>query len=371
MNKLLTLLKGKPYLERWDLETRDDVKDLPLNLRKVGMSDFMLANGSWASKSYTTPNGNPTCWSFLASRYSDEYVDFVYVDGDVNGSSPYDTNSGVAPAFKFDLTSVASASSAKEAFGYDVLIDAVDYEDYNGKKGTYHTITFGSTRGFGKKADKNLSKSLEKALADGTLEKKNFQITGRMNDDRTFKKFDVYTYEGKEYAYVDAKAYDGGRKAYLDGSPIEDGEKVFIELKPATLIIRTPWEELPKYINPEGKGTATELVVRVQDAVNGGIPFSQKYRSVEYTSDDCDIRRYVENEFMQEFFIGNEQESEDNYASLKKQLNEILSEPDTILKWAQLDNLASLYESDAEATSLILKTITEYTSNHKKEDEVE
>ncbi len=302
MNKLLQMLDGKPYIE-----TLDEVKNEPGEVRKAGMSDYCLANGgcvSWSDA--TTPYGQPTCDRFLSSLLPYHSISFVAHSGNRNNKYPEYTGAGVVPALRFNLPSkdFINSLSAEELFGCEISVGTVEYEDDKGRVRTYHTITFPNTRVVNKKADKELTAKLQEAMQKGLLEKTSQGYTGRMNQDKTFKKFDTYQYNGKEYAYVQAEPYDSGN-SYQDGSPVVDGEWIFLEIGPATLRIKNKWKNLPKCINPNGNGKDDKLNLRVLDAVNAGVPFSQDSR-VCYEASLCDLRRYVEEEFVHDFFLDEE-----------------------------------------------------------------
>lgn len=130
MNKLLQMLDGKLYIETWD-----EVKNEPWEVRKAGMSDYGLANGGWASSSYNTPSGQPTCWHSLASRSSDYIVYCLYFDGDNNYNSPGSRDAGVVPALRLNLQSkdIINRLSAEELFGCEIFVGTVKYRDNEGK----------------------------------------------------------------------------------------------------------------------------------------------------------------------------------------------------------------------------------------------
>ena len=227
--------------------------------------------------------------------------------GDYAPDTPMSRGAGVVPALRLNLPSkdFINGLSAEELFGCEISVGAVEYKDDKGKARIYHTITFPNTRVVTKKVVKELTAKLQEAMDRGSLEKTKQGYTGRMNQDKTFKKFDTYQYHGKEYVYVQAERYSYVKDSYQDGSPVVDGEWIFLEIGPATLRIKNEWKNLPKCINPKGNGKDEKLNLRVLDAVNAGVPFSQE-GSVDYEGGGCDLRRYVEEEFVHDFFLDEE-----------------------------------------------------------------
>lgn len=93
-----------------------------------------------------------------------------------------------------------------------------------------------------------------------------------MNDDDSFEQNQEFEYAGKKYVRVLTKRFYKDSE-YSDGTMApESGTYMWAEVQPIKWKIKN-WDELPRSINPKGRGTAKTIYVKSKEAIMSGIPF--------------------------------------------------------------------------------------------------
>lgn len=309
MNKILKMLDGKPFIESWD-----DVKELPYGAHEAAINDFALANlgHMWGG---VTSIGKPAGHHVIVpSPSSDGRLEYYY-EGHYSYLFPSKTREGIAPALRVNLPPELSQQKNREkVFGCKTYV--VRFAPYTCKNNSHdiNIIAFDSIRGPRVKADKALTRTLQELLEQGMLEKTGYTYTGCGKDEYSYRKFETYVYEGREFVYMQALSWDEKYK-YADKSRVKNGEMIFIEVLPIPFIIRGDWYKLPKCINPQGTGELNSFVLRQEELAIAGVPYTRWGNSAwgnwdfDYNDELCDARLYVENNYVQEFFRDDESEN--------------------------------------------------------------
>ena len=252
-------------------ETYDEVKGIDSDELYVYASDYAVMNGALLGGLKIGPKNRQSTWHWLRSAYIKYFVYEVTSDGSL---VPYDADNksaGLCPALHLNLSSVISARSAPEHFKIE------PFKDKSGKI-LYHTIEFGS---YPQDKARN-SSELEKLYNAHKLTPTGKTYTGYMNEDGSFEQNQEFEYGGKKYVRVISKGYDNDSE-YKDGTKVpEDGTPMWAEVQPIKWKIKN-WDELPRSINPKGKGTAKTIYVKSEEGIMSGIPFYPYCGKTEHT----------------------------------------------------------------------------------------
>lgn len=234
------------------LDSDDEIKDLSSSERRTTATDYaVMNNGAVANKS------SLFTYYWLRSAYSKTNVDYVDTDGDRYYDNAHNTNGCVRPALHLNLSSFLSARSASRDFEIDAKNE---------------TIKFGA---YPKTKAKN-NDELERLFKRGALKRTGKTYTGIMKDDGTFARNEEFEYGGKRFVRVVCKKFDGDSH-FADGSSCpETGEVSWAVVEPITWKVRN-WDEMPREINPNGRGKAKFVDVVSEEAVMSGIPFYPEY----------------------------------------------------------------------------------------------
>lgn len=254
------------------LETYNEVKDLSDDERVAYPSDYAVMNGALLSGAYSGPKKNrQPIWHWLRSATSKEDVYVVMFNGLLSYHSTKPKSAGLCPALHLNLASVISARSASRDF---------KIEPFKNKSGKilYHTIEFGS---YPQDKAKN-SRELERLFNAHKLTPTGKTYTGYMNEDGSFQQNQEFEYGGKKYVRVISKIYDSDSEYKDKTKAPKDGTPMWAGVQPIKWKIKN-WDELPRSINPNGKGTAKTIYVKSEEGIMSGIPFYPEYGETEHT----------------------------------------------------------------------------------------
>jgi len=245
------------------LPSYEETKVLTSDQRISYPTDYAVMNGAMMSSVDFGSENRKSCWSWLRSASSSNRVNEVSLDGIFDSSSVSETDGSFCPALQLNLSSIISARSASPKY-----FKITEHEYKDGKK--YHTIEFGK---FPKTyVGHELNSVLEMQYSFHRLKPTGEKYTGSFVDGEL-------TYN-EEYSYVNGENYVRVvNERCDDDSEFSDGTKspksgtaLWAKVEPITWVIEN-WEDLPKELNPSGKGIATTIKVHTEEAVMSGIPF--------------------------------------------------------------------------------------------------
>ena len=252
-------------------ETKDEVENITNEERYIYASDYAVMNGVLLGGLRRGPKDRQPTLHWLRSAYSKIDVDYVGLDGSLNSNSAHREFAGLCPALHLNLSSVISARSASHDFKIE------PFKDKSGKI-LYHTIEFGS---YPQDKAKN-SSELEKLYNARKLTPTGKTYTGYMKEDGSFEQNQEFEYGGKKYVRVISKKYDNDSEYKDKTKAPEDGTPMWAEVQPIKWKIKN-WNELPRFINPNGSGTAKTIYVKSEEEIMSGIPFYPEYGETEHT----------------------------------------------------------------------------------------
>ncbi len=246
------------------LDDKAAVEDINSEERVCYPTDYAIMNGAMMSSGNNGSEDRKSCWTWLRSAYSDDSVDYVSLDGDLNIDDVDGTDGSLRPALQLNLSSIISARSASRDFGKLGVVKDTDGDVL------YHTIEFGEYPSHRAKNSDELE-NLHKNWV-GRLKKTGKIYSGYLEDDDKPAKHEEYEYKGERYVRVKINRYEDGN-FYEDGTMVpESGTYEWFKVEPIVWEIRN-WDELPTSINPRGNGTAKVLDIQTAEAIMGGIPF--------------------------------------------------------------------------------------------------
>jgi hypothetical protein len=252
-------------------ETYEEVKNINAEECYVYASDYAVMNGAFLGGQERGPKDRQSTWHWLRSADSEFYVNGVFNDGSLNSSLADIESAGLCPALHLNLASVISARSASRDFKIE------PFKDKSGKI-LYHTIEFGS---YPQDKAKN-SSELERLFNAHKLTPTGKTYTGYMKEDGSFQQNQEFEYSGKKYVRVISKKYDNDSEYKDKTKAPENGTPMWAEVQPIKWKIKN-WDELPRSINPNGKGTAKTIYVKSEEGIMSGIPFYPEYGETEHT----------------------------------------------------------------------------------------
>ena len=268
---------GNPAFDTQDyvfLESYDEIKDLSDDQRIVYPSDYAVMNGATLEWEKRGPKDRQPTWYWLRSAYSDEDLVYrVFYEGSVINNVPHFKSAGLCPVLHLNLLSVISARCASS-----LAFKIEPFKDKSGKV-LYHTIEFGS---YPQDKARN-SSELEKLYNAHRLTPTGKTYTGYMKNDGSFEQNKEFEYGDKKYVRVISKKYVGFESEYIDKTEAsENGIPMWAEVQPIKWKIKN-WDELPRSINPNGKGIAKTIYVKSEEALLSGIPFYPENGKTQHT----------------------------------------------------------------------------------------
>ena len=266
---------GNPAFDTQDyvfLESYDEI--LSDNQRIVYPSDYAVMNGAALEWGKRGPKDRQPTWYWLRSAYSDKDLVYrVFYEGSVINNVPHFKSAGLCPVLHLNLLSVISARSASS-----LAFKIEPFKDKSGKV-LYHTIEFGS---YPQDKARN-SSELEKLYNAHRLTPTGKTYTGYMKNDGSFEQNKEFKYGDKKYVRVISKKYVGFESEYIDKTEAsENGIPMWVEVQPIKWKIKN-WDELPRSINPNGKGIAKTIYVKSEEALLSGIPFYPENGKTQHT----------------------------------------------------------------------------------------
>lgn len=252
-------------------ETYEEVKNINAEECYVYASDYAVMNGAFLGGQERGPKDRQSTWHWLRSAYSELNVYTVTNDGSLIHLLANSESAGLCPALHLNLASVISARSASRDFKIE------PFKDKSGKI-LYHTIEFGS---YPQDKAKN-SSELERLFNAHKLTPTGKTYTGYMKEDGSFQQNQEFEYSGKKYVRVISKKYDNDSEYKDKTKAPENGTPMWAEVQPIKWKIKN-WDELPRSINPNGKGTAKTIYVKSEEGIMSGIPFYPEYGETEHT----------------------------------------------------------------------------------------
>lgn len=251
-------------------ESYDEVEALSEDQRIAYSSDYAVMNGASLTSKYSGPKEyrKPIPqWLRSAKSWSEVYV--TAYNGTLDDRDPLYDNVGLCPALSLNLSSVIYARSDSQKFKIESVKD---------KSGNiiYHTIEFGT---YPQDRAKN-SIELEELFNSHQLTSTGKTYTGYMKKDGTFQQNQEFDYDGKKYVRVISNKFDDDSENKDKTKVLEKGTPMWAEVQPIKWKIKN-WDELPKSLNPNGKGTAKTIYVKSEEAIMSGIPFYTKYGKIE------------------------------------------------------------------------------------------
>lgn len=252
-------------------ETYDEVNNIDADELYVYASDYAVMNGAALGGEERGPKYRQPTWHWMRSAYSPSHVVSVAYGGTIYVDDANTESAGLCPAMHLNLSSVISALGAPEHFKIE------PFKDKSGKI-LYHTIEFGS---YPQDKAKN-SSELESLFNAHKLTPTGKTYIGYMKEDGSFQQNQEFEYGGKKYVRVISKKYDDDSEYKDKTKAPENGTPMWAEVGPIKWKIKN-WDELPRSINPNGKGTAKTIYVKSEEGIMSGIPFYPEYGETEDT----------------------------------------------------------------------------------------
>ena len=250
-------------------ETYDDglLRKKTQEIKETHSTDYAIMNGAKVfnglsvMEEKTNKRNISTYW--LVTRCFHKYVYTSGNDGFLSGCRPNFVSVGMRPCLNLNLNPIIYLTSIGSH-----KLETKPVLDKDGKE-LYHILEFGK---FPQSKAKDCD-MLENLYKDNKLKETGKSYLGRMNkSDGGFLDNKEFEFDGKKYVRVITKKSDNFSR-YRDGSKIvETGTPLWVEVKPIKWIIKN-WDELPKSINPKGKGTAKCIQLISADSIISGIPY--------------------------------------------------------------------------------------------------
>ncbi len=256
-------LYAKDYFYIFGME---DLNNISSTIKQVSATDYAIANQAIASPQYKCLSGKPATLYWTPNYYiKKEY-------GIISKSIRVVDTKGVIKNGEANITRPATVP----AFN----INAKDIKTLNGvvsQKGVYHTVTFPNLQYPQSKVSDRLASELEYFYNTRKPSRSGWYI-GSITKNKEWKAVEEnneYIYNGKRYVRVVGESEVVKRddlNYFADGTQCKNGEVYWFEVEPITWIIAN-WENAS--INPvAGPNETDELVLRAEEALLGGIPFS-------------------------------------------------------------------------------------------------
>lgn len=299
--KITDLIYIDSYDEQYNGEKTDEE-------RRISATDYAKMNNVYIYDNYETRTGRHTVSAMLRCSSSRGSIAYVYASGQMDRNSVSNDFWGLCPSLHYKFPSDISAQSAlrflknrqirdeMEEFEFDIR----EVKDVRGKT-IYHTLQIGEYPKT--KVDESLSGTLESLYHGGKI-KEGISSTGRWYScngqqegykDYAGKHSPEFEYQGNRYVRVISYPNDDGNR-YSDGTMTgEIGTVRWVKVEPISFVIKN-WDEMPKSINPEGRGKAKYFDLRAEEAIISNIPF--------YPDDDDPNSIMWQNSCVRGFFNG-------------------------------------------------------------------
>ena len=335
-------------------DSEDDIRNMLTNTdagRKTTATDWVLVNYAYIHQNNTSYS--PYYW--LRSASSSPNMMRVGYSGNVAYSDPTNIFLSIRPAMQFNLNSIISARSA-----LNIQINTT------AKTITVPNIMYPQTRAI---ASSTLHNNLNNAYNNGTLQS-GMKLTGK-----SYKGYNgdylEYYYGGSYFVRTPVNRYPSNTLPLVDNSTPSNGSYIWIIVEPIVWSI-TNWDKMPTSINPNGDGTATEMIVISKKAI---VKIGENYNNS--TSTGCSL---WQNSYARAYLNGydlaeqnNGTNGSDNAAYLTSVQANFKNNGFAQTVWhnlkpalistATLNNNGYYYNSDASAWQAITAELPDTTNN--------
>ena len=256
-------VKGGETKDMVYLPSASEVEELDESQNVCYPSDYAVLNGI----SFSSSQARKRCktWLRSASTGFDNIVDVVYGSGAVSNQYGKSTEIGTRPMMQLDLDAVIEARyKSKQVF--QIAEHKID------KKNINHTFEFGQ---FPKSyVGDDTNRQLETAFSKGVMTPTGKKYIATVEDQNKVVYNQEYTFGNQKFVRVVDRFEK--EKQLSDGKILKFEGAHWVKVEPISWEIIN-WNQLPKQINPKGKGTAKTIVVQAEEAILGGVPFHTKY----------------------------------------------------------------------------------------------
>lgn len=242
------------------LESGKEVEKFSNYERVTYPTDYAVMNKAMMNIKKIGERNKKSCAVRLRSRGGDVDTKAIDLWGDVCSSIVYSLCGGVCPTLHLNLSAIISTLKADSgAFIFSEIKDLYEY----------HTMEFGE---YPKTyvGDK-LNAKLERLYSSKKLSTTGKTYTGVFSAGiPSYNK--EYIIGSYKFVRIESGKWDDDSEM-SDGTMLpKDGTPLWVEVKPIVWKIKN-WEDLPKEINPEGRGTAKYIEIKTEEAIISGIPF--------------------------------------------------------------------------------------------------
>lgn len=266
---------------------------------RTSATDFALMQGLFQSRTFSDRLNQFTVNVWNRAPGSDNYGTVVNEEGTLTERRLDHFRMGLRPCFNIKLPTDKTHPHEKENIE-KVLSTIKEVKD---KTDTYlyHTLEVGK---YPKSVTpKDINNHLEKLFNGGQLHEELiatglvFTTNGQtdFNQPCSSRLNPVFEYNGKQYARVISRAHHHTNEFNNYSRMPANGTPRWVEIEPITCKIKN-WHELPKEINPQGKGSAKNIEVITEQAIVGGVPF--------YPNNSDDYRQLWQNSTLRGFLNG-------------------------------------------------------------------
>lgn len=244
------------------IESRDiDVNMDDLVMKRIPCTDYAKMNNAFISGSFSLGGNSNKSYKWFRTPY---YSYQVFYSGGY-GQSVSNTNIGICPSLHYKIP------CEEDYFENDFNICK------NNETG-YYTLNIGEYPK--NKVNEELSNTLEKLYNNGDI-KEEIKCTGRWfsnngirdrNYDYAGKHSPEFEYNGKKYVRV-SSIPNSEKTVYSDGVEAGNSGTVrWVNVEPISFIIKN-WDDMPKYINPDGNSSKDYFDLVSEDVIISGISF--------------------------------------------------------------------------------------------------
>jgi len=267
-------------------------------------TDYALLNGVIQYEDKKSAKGVYGTGTYLTDTISGDKLNVVDGIGRIQTTFSTSFTAGVCPKIEVDVDCFVAALFKKNNFNIQ--------EALNEKSELiYRTLDFGEF-------PKNMVDEETREKLEDYYRNEKLKSTGKVYQGHRIGRYDGFIFWG-EYEldgkrYVPVLVYDYGVDSVLSNgySVAKRGERIWLSVEPITWIIEN-WEDLPKEINPFGRGKADIIALRAEDVIIGGIPSNCNFEEGEKALLwlNSDVRGYLngirlgEDKGLEEFIIHN------------------------------------------------------------------
>ena len=259
-------VKGGETKDMIYLPSASEVEELSESQNVCYPSDYAVLNGiSFGSSQANKKRKRCKTWLRSASTGFDNMVDVVYESGSVSNEYGKSTEIGTRPMMQLDLDAVIEARyKSKQVF--QIAEHKID------KKNSNYTFEFGQ---FPKSyVGDDTNRQLETAFSKGVMTPTGKKYIATVEDQNKVVYNQEYTFGNQKFVRVVDRFEK--EKQLSDGKILKFEGSHWVKVEPISWEIIN-WDQLPKQINPKGKGTAKTIVAQAEEAILGGVPFHTKY----------------------------------------------------------------------------------------------